>query len=157
MLLSEISPSYNVKRDGSFNLTMFPTSSIPLSLCYTLNRKTIDVVNANSNISALITLPDLIQYIDPTKGIISCNYPAKLYYEIHNKLVEEKKLRIVEEKYISSSAKIAPSAIVGENVIINDNVEISHNVQIFDNTIIGANTFIGPNAVIGTKGMQNLR
>jgi UDP-3-O-[3-hydroxymyristoyl] glucosamine N-acyltransferase len=157
MLLSEISPSYNVKRDGPFNLTMFPGSSIPLSLCYVLTKRIVDVVNANSNISALITLPELIQYIDNTKGIISCEHPTKLYFEIHNKLVEEKKLNLVQEKYISSSAKIASSAIIGENVIINDKVEISHNVQIGDNTIIGANTFVGPNAVIGTKGMQNLR
>jgi UDP-3-O-[3-hydroxymyristoyl] glucosamine N-acyltransferase len=157
ILLSEISPSYNVKRDGPFNLTMFPASSIPLSLCYALNKRTVDIVNANSNITALITLPRLTQYIDNTKGVISCDYPAQLYYEIHNKLVEEKKINLVQEKYISSSAKIASSAVIGENVIINDNVEISHNVQIDDNTIIGANTFVGPNVVIGTKGMQNLR
>jgi UDP-3-O-[3-hydroxymyristoyl] glucosamine N-acyltransferase len=157
MLLSEIASSYNVERNGSFNLTMFPATVIPFSLCYALNKKTVDIINTNSNISALITLPELIQYIDNTKGIVVCSHPAKFYYQIHNKLVEENFFRIVQKRYISPSAKIASSAIVGEKVIINDNVEISHNVQINDNTIIDSDTFVGPNAVIGTKGMQNLK
>jgi UDP-3-O-[3-hydroxymyristoyl] glucosamine N-acyltransferase len=159
MFLSEITGSqkYKIERDGLFNITMFPTSVIPQSMCYALNKKTIDIINANSNISAVIILPELIPFLNSTKGIITSDQPAKLYYEFHNKLVKENFFQLVSEKYISPSAKIASSAIIGENVFIDNNVEISHNVQIDNNTIISADTFIGPNVIIGTKGMQNLK
>lgn len=157
MLLSEITSIENIKIDGFFSITMFPTSNVPQSICYASNKKTIDIINANDNISAVITLPELIPLLNNTKGIMASDQPEKVYYDLHNKLAEQNFFRIVPEKYVSSSAKIASSAIIADNVIIHDNVEISHNVQINNNTIIGAGTFIGPNAIIGTKGMQNLK
>lgn len=157
MLLSEITSLENIIADGFFTITMFPASSVAQSICYASNKKTIDLINANENISAVITLPELIPFVNNAKGIIASNQPAKFYYELHNKLAEQNFFRIVPEKYIAPSAKIASSAIVAEDVFIGDNVEISHYVQINSNTIIHADTFIAPNVVIGTKGMQNLK
>ena len=157
MLLSEIASLKDIKRDGLFSITMFPTSNIPQSICYALSKRTIDIINANNNVSAVITLPELAPFLNSTKGIIASDQPAKFYYDLHNKFVKENFFRIVPEKYISPSAKIASSAVISEDVYIDDNVEISHNVQINSNTIISADTFIGPNVIIGTKGMQNLK
>jgi UDP-3-O-[3-hydroxymyristoyl] glucosamine N-acyltransferase len=127
------------------------------SICYGAKDTVVQKANANDNIVAIITTPELASLVDVNKGLVIHNQPEKLYFELHNYMVENQKMVLVNESFISPNAIIASTAIIGKRVIIHDGVEIEDHVQIKDDTIIGANTYIAQNVVIGAIGMQNLK
>lgn len=157
MLLSDFFLSEHLIRDASFSYTMYPLTSVEESICYGANEIFVQKANANKNIVAIITTPELAYLVDGNKGLVVDNQPDRLYFELHNYMVRNRKMLLVNESFISPHAIIASTAIIGERVIIESGVEISHNVQIEDDTIIGANTYIGQNVIIGAIGMQNLK
>lgn len=157
MQLSQYFKKEQLIRDAIFEKTMFPSTSCPLSICYALQIGTIEKINTNPNISAVLTTRDLATLVNDQKGVIVSNSPEHSYYELHNRLVEEGKMTLIDSPFIAPDAVIASSAIIGKHVIIGEGVEISEGAYVADNTIIGKNTFIGPYAIIGTRGMQNIR
>lgn len=157
MTLDDYFRGQQIVRNAIFKKTMFPSSMEPFSLCYATNEASIKEINNNLNISAVITTSSLSDLIGETKGVVVSSYPQQTYYELHNKLVDENKMVLIESPYFSPNASIASSAIIGDHVIIEDEVEISEFAYIADNTIIGKGTFIGPYAVLGTRGMQNIK
>jgi UDP-3-O-[3-hydroxymyristoyl] glucosamine N-acyltransferase len=136
---------------------MFPVTTKGDSICYGAKDTIVQKANTNDNIVAIITTPDLASMVSDNKGLVVHNQPDKLYFELHNFMVQNQKMILVNESFISPNAIIASTAIIGKHVIIGDGVEIYYNVQIEDNTIIRANTFIGQNVIIGAIGMQNNR
>jgi UDP-3-O-[3-hydroxymyristoyl] glucosamine N-acyltransferase len=136
---------------------MFPATTMGGSICYGAKGTIVQQANANDNIVAIITTPELASLVDVNKGLVIHNQPEKLYFELHNFMVENHKMVLVNESFISPNAIIASTAIIGKRVIIHDGVEIEDYVQIKDDTIIGANTYIAQNVVIGAIGMQNLK
>lgn len=156
MRLGDYFKNTDILRDGLFEKTMFPASFSRQSICYALDEKTIEKINANVNISAVIAKPSLAEMISEEKGVVLSKLPEASYYILHNRLVSEAKMPLIDRPSIASSAIIAHSAIIGRNVIIEDGVEISEGAYIADNSIIREGTFIGPYAIIGTRGMQHL-
>ena len=157
MLLSEFFLLEWIERDATICYTMFPATKLGRSICYGAKDTIVQKANANNNIVAIITTPELAPMVDINKGLVVHAQPDKLYFELHNYMVQNQKMILVNDSFISPNAIIASTAIIGKHVIIGDGVEISHNVQIEDNTIIGTNTFIGQNVIIGAIGMQNLK
>jgi UDP-3-O-[3-hydroxymyristoyl] glucosamine N-acyltransferase len=157
MLLSEFFLSEYIIRDSSFSYTMYPLTSVRESICYGAKDTIVQKANANHNIVAIITTPELASMVDVNKGLVIHNQPEKLYFELHNYMVQNQKMILVNESFISPNAIIASTAIIGKRVVIHDGVEIEDHVQIKNDTIIGANTYIAQNVVIGAIGMQNLK
>lgn len=157
MFLSQFFLPDCIIRDVSFSSTMFPVTTKSESICYGAKETIVQKANANDNIVAIITTPELASLVGINKGLVVHTQPDKLYFELHNYMVQNQKMNLVNESYISPNAIISSTAIIGNHVIIGDGVEISHNVQIEDNSIIGVNTFIGQNVIIGAIGMQNLK
>jgi len=144
-------------RDGCFERTMFPKSSFPSSICYAEDERSIRTINVNPCITTVITTLKWVSEIDSCKGILVSTSPPFDYYNLHNVLVENGAMALIDSPYVSEEAIIAPSAYIGKNVKISEGVEISHGAYIADNTVIGPNTYIGPYAVIGTRGLQNIK
>ena len=157
MLLSQFFLPECIVRDVRFSFTMFPITTKSGSVCYGAKESIVKLANANHNIVAIITTPELASMVDVNKGLVIHNQPEKLYFELHNYMVESQEMILVNESFISPNANIASTAIIGKRVVIHDGVEIEDHVQIKNDTIIGANTYIAQNVVIGAIGMQNLK
>jgi UDP-3-O-[3-hydroxymyristoyl] glucosamine N-acyltransferase len=157
MLLSEFFLLEWIVRDATISYTMFPATKLGGSICYGAKDTIVQKANANDNIVAIITTPELASMVDVSKGLVVHAQPDKLYFELHNYMVQNQKMVLVKDSFISPDVIIASTAIIGKHVIIGDGVEIAHHVQIEDNTVIGANTYIGQNVIIGAIGMQNLK
>ena len=156
MRLSDFFEANVIVRDCSFKFTMFPSTSLPGSVCYALTEPVIATANKNSNIQAIITTEGLAPLVENKKGLVVVEKPHESYYQLHNFVIGRSSEKLVGSGKISGSARIASSSIIGENVIIEDGVEIAHNVIVNENTIIMKGTYIGENVVLGAKGMQNI-
>lgn len=156
MKLSEFANLGKVKRDSSFSLTMNIDSCEPFSLCYMEHPKFAKIINANSNIAAVIVSEDLSKYIDTSKGLLISDNPKLTYFKIHKYIAANFKGLVVKSK-ISDEVSIADTAIIKKRVKIGKGVVIDDYAIIYEDTVIEDNTYIGPGAIIGAKGMQNVR
>lgn len=155
--ISELSLTQEyVKRDGAFNVTLFPDCDTPNALCYLGHKKFAKKINNNPNISVVVTTENLAAMVDDEKGLIVHDKPGQLYYDIHNFLAKNNE-PLVRDAFIHPSAVIAETAILKGNVIIEEGVVIEDYVVIYENTIVGKNTYIGAGAILGNMGMQNIR
>lgn len=123
MLLSEFFLSEYIIRDSSFSYTMYPLTSVRESICYGAKDTIVQKANANDNIVAIITTPELASMVDVNKGLVVHAQPDKLYFELHNYMVQNQKMILVNESFISPNAIITSTAIIGKRVIIHDGVE----------------------------------
>ena len=157
MLLSDFFLSEYVVRNSVISCTMFPSSAVLGSVCYATKEMVIEKANENVHIVAIITTPELGKLVANHKGLVIGAQPEKMYFQLHNFMVANNMLHLIESPFISPEASIASTAIIGKSVQIHAGVEIASNAQIEDGTIIGAGTYIGPNVIIGAAGMQNLQ
>ena len=155
--LKDMAEGGQLAHQGSFRYTMFPGSEDPFSLCYATDKKFLEQAITNPNISCIITTKTNAKKIPSSKGLIITSDPQELYYRIHNKLVIEKKIQLLDETCISKSATIHSSVEIKRNVMIGDDVVIEKDVIIEANTIIKRSSYIGNRVILGSKGMQNNR
>lgn len=158
MILSKFKKYGKLIAEADIEMTMFPGTDRPQSICYALSGKALELVFANSNISAVI-IPKSLQEAALKKadlGILVSDDPQASYYQIHNDLTAQFK-GLVEVTRIADSAQIASSAIIKDRVQIGENVIIEDGAMVFEDSIIGDNTYIGPGAIIGTGGLQHFR
>jgi UDP-3-O-[3-hydroxymyristoyl] glucosamine N-acyltransferase len=156
-LADDIAEGGQIIHPGAFRYTMYPGTKEPFSICYAGGEKFVQQAVANPHISCIITTEKYATKIPASKGLIITDNPQLLYYRIHNKLVSERKVQLLEETCISKTATIHSSVEIRGNVVIEDGVTIEKDVIIEGNTIIKKNTYIGHRVIIGAKGMQNNR
>ena len=123
------------------------------------NEKYISSVLNNPDISAVFTTEEIAARIKSDNiGIVVSDNPEKLFFEVHNYLVEEKFYGEDIENSISRTAVIADNVyIASNNVIIGENVVIEPNVSILGHVKIGNNCYIGAGTVLGGRGFKYYR
>ena len=155
--LADFFPAAELKRDGVFAWTLYPRAARPQALCYALTEEILELVNANPNITCVITAAPLVDRVASGKGVAVAARPQEAYYQLHNRLFREGRMKVHQEHAIHPGAIIAPTAVIGKNVVIGRDVTIGHHAVIEDYSIIGEGTLVGPHACIGSRGMQNTR
>lgn len=139
----------NVIRDGTFEVLGKCLDNPPSQfLTYIEDKKYIDIINKNMQISCVICKKKFVDYILRTDiGIAISEYPKYKFFLLHNQLFKKKGIinrTIGNNCLISPKASLLAAQItIGNNVIIEDNVVIKGNVIIEDNVIIRAGTIIG--------------
>lgn len=115
-----------------------------------LNNPDISAVFTTDRIAALIENDDI--------GLVVSDNPEKLFFEVHNYLVEEKFYGEDIENSISQTAVIADHVyIASKNVIIGEHVVIEPNVTILGHVRIGNHCYIGAGTVLGGRGFKYYR
>ena len=122
-------------------------------LIYVSDDNDICLIQDNKRVSAMIVSESMLGKITKdTLGIIVSDNPKKLFFEIHNKLVDIKFYHKDIVNRIDASASVSDQVYIApKNVIIGKNVVIEPNVTINENVIIGNNCHIGAGTVIGSK------
>lgn len=162
MLLSEIAfLDEFIEKNGNFSNLHMCYSDKESTLTYCEERIFLIRAEKNINISCIIIIPELVSDIPENRfdGIVVCDNPKKLFYEVHNYLVENTDFYNLNiSYYISKTASIHPSAVLAtKNVVIGENVVIGPGVCIFENTIIEDDVVIQANCSIGPDGFQYVR
>jgi len=135
--LADFFPAAELKCDGFFAWTLYPRASRPQALCYALAEDVVDLINANPNITCVITLAALAGRVASGKGVAVSARPQEAYYQLHNRLFREGLMKIHQDNFIHPGASIAPTAVIGQNVVIGDGVTIGPHAVIEDYSIIG--------------------
>ena len=152
LMLSQIS---TCNRDTEVLHTHYANSPLEKSICFVMTLEYIEIANKNPNISAVITTQELSEQVDENKGLIISGNPKKLFFELHNKLLEEGYNSMNVSHYIDKTAQIAESVKIYGNVKIGKNVIIEDFVVVNSNIIIEDNVYIAQNVVLGARGMHN--
>jgi acyl-[acyl carrier protein]--UDP-N-acetylglucosamine O-acyltransferase len=97
----------------------------------------------------------MVDEVTNTKGLVIAKNPKKVFFELHNNLLDAGLNTLRVEDDVNKSVRIADSVKIGRNVKIGKNVVIEDFVVIANNTIIDDNTYIASNVVIGARGMHN--
>lgn len=141
-------------RDKDFLNTYAVGREIESTIAYANDLPTLNAINKISSISTVITNNNLIEKVIESKGVIVSQNPQKDFYNLHNFMVKEGHITLLNEHLIDDTAIISPTAKISKNVIIGKNVIIEDYVIIASNTVIGDDCVIDSFAVIGAKGMQ---
>ncbi len=155
-LLSSFLPESRIRRDAEISLTFRPSATTPGAVCYANTAALVGIANANSNISAVITTPDLADLVAAAKGCVESASPREEFYTLHNALCRsgDNQLR-TEESFVHPTATLAPGVVLGQRVSVGPGVRIGAGAVLEDNTIVGENTVIGAHVVIGGRGLYN--
>lgn len=150
----------DVKRNADFLTIGYPhIKEKKKMLVFIKNKKYINALRGNDNISAVITSEEYSEQIlcSTNCGVLVTENPEKTFYLIHNYLYNKEDFYEKEKNktVIGANADIASNAVIAENnVRIGENVRIEPGVIIMENVKIGNNCLIGANTVIGTRGFQ---
>lgn len=152
--LHEMKGTFILIHEGEFSYTQSPTMATPGALCYAAGKQMLLKAVQNPDVSCIITNKVLAGSIPPGKGVLIADDPRECYFEVHNWLVNEKKIRLLNESSISSKATLHSSVELKGNVVIEDDVVIEKDVILEANTVIRKGACIGNRVIIGAKGMQ---
>ncbi|MBO6792761.1 MAG: hypothetical protein JJ895_02530 [Balneolaceae bacterium] len=147
---------FEVRRNKDFNLTHYATSDIKGSICFVENEGYAIKASKNQNVNVVITTEEFSNSISESKGLIICESPKKLFFEIHNVLASQYSYKNIPNQ-ISETAEIAKTAIIGSGVKIGKETRIGEYSIIEDGTIIGDNVLIENHVIIGGRGMHNTK
>ena len=147
----------NIIKDGDFlNIGHAVVLNEKKLLTFCDDKKYIDIIKNNKNISTLICPPEMVdEFKNYNFGIISSKSPRETFFKIHNLLIPHIKKQntlIAKEAQISNKSTISEFNVkIGKNCIIEENVIIRSNVYIGDNSIIRSGS------IIGGEGFQFLK
>lgn len=139
--------------DGEFSKLGYVDSNVEGTLAYCDTIHYLKKAIANSNITCIITTPELVGLTNPNLGIVSTGNPRTSFYKLHNKLISNGVPKVLPLYGTGTSCKIHPSAIISPRSRIGNHVTISENVVIKDEVEIGDYSFIDANSVIGAEGL----
>jgi UDP-3-O-[3-hydroxymyristoyl] glucosamine N-acyltransferase len=155
MRLSALFPASSIVRDAEVRFTHPPRTTRKKAACYALDDTAVQLANANPNIAAILTTPELANLVHTEKGCSISSAPKAAFYALHNALFRNGSMALHGVSNIHPTAKIAATVVIGKNVIIESGVTIGAHAVLEDFTIVGAETLIGPHAVIGGRGLQD--
>lgn len=153
--MNQLSNYYECERDADVKFTHYANSKLNNTICFVLSLEYLKLANGNDNISAVITTPELAEYVVAKKGLVISDNPKRDFFNIHNMLLRDGFNDLSLEYDIDPSATIATTVKINGKVRIGKNVVIEDYAVINENTIIEDNTYIAQNVVIGARGMHN--
>jgi len=150
--LEEFIDKKHIIKDGLFDITAPADAATGNKiLCYAITKEYIDLANANSHVSCVITNAKFADSVQG-KALVVHDEPIILFGQIVNKLIENGVFEPSMNYGISDSASIDPTAIVSKKCRIGNNVSIGRHSIVEDYTIIEDDVVIGDNVVIGCPG-----
>lgn len=138
----------------TYNFSNFGTvdTKIPNTLTYLFDEGYLKELNNNTNVSVVITTPELVSKINKNIQVIEHNDPVSLFYEKFIQYVKEKKF---EETKISKNSSVSNRAIISDyGVIIEDNVVIEDGAIIKQGVVIKKDSIVRSGAIIGGDGFE---
>lgn len=115
-------------------------------------------IENNKTIVGIITTREIANKLQKEYGLLVVENPKKVFFELHNKLVDKKFYFKNKKNEISDKAFISPKAILGKsNIIIEDNVIVEAGVIVYPNVTIKAGAVIKGGTVLGADGFQYLK
>ena len=149
---SDIFTLDNTQKDFNFKQFGMLNTKLNNTIVFLNNKKSLNQINKNSNISGVITTEEFISYIEPSKGIIISQDPMSLFYSKYIDLFSRIKY---DNSYFAPNAKISSRAIIAQSgVIIKNNVIIEEGVIIKEGVEIGENSIIRAGCIIGGEGFE---
>lgn len=120
--------------------------------------KYLDEIEKNKTIVGIITTEVIAKELDRKYGIVVAENPRKVFFELHNKLVDENFYFKKGRNRISEKATVSEKSMIREyNIVIEEGVIIEDNVTIYPNTIIKKNSIIRSGSRIGGDGFEFTR
>lgn len=148
----------NIVKDADFDMLGMITTTYSKEqvLVFLMDEKYLPALLENRNVTSIITTPNNLSLISTLNyGIILADNPKKLFYEIHNHLVDNQKYWNSFDKSIDNSSTISPKSIIADkNVTIGKNCIIEDGVIINEGVIMGDNVIIRSGTILGTTGFQ---
>ena len=153
--LKRLSDSFSITeilRDSAYAYLDEAGTVHPNSLVFCQNLAFLEIANANPNVVAIITTPELATEACAPGVAVSTN-PRLAFFRIYRQVA------VADMAYSPSAfgqgtgCNIHSSAVVSSRTRIGNHVTIAANAVVEDFVEIGDNTYIGANAVIGAEGM----
>lgn len=153
--LSDYFSTAELLREGGFSNLDEAGATQSDALVFCQNLAYLEMANANSNVVAVITLPELAADVSASGVAISAN-PRLSFFRIYRQVVAAGLTYPAMMFGQGAGCNIHPSAVVSPRTRIGDHVTIAANAVIEDFVEIGDRTYIGANAVIGAEGMMTV-
>jgi UDP-3-O-[3-hydroxymyristoyl] glucosamine N-acyltransferase len=125
-------------------------------LAYAGSKKFILAAANNRLVTAILTTPELAEFVPAGLGVLTCEDPFTAFFEAHIYLVTHTEFYWKNfENDIHPEAEISPHAIIApRNVRIGKGSVIEAGVVIKERTIIGENSVICANCVVSNEGFE---
>lgn len=149
--------SGHLASDGEFRCLAFATEQEQTGFLTFLEREKFLPSLENSNISCVLTTPELAEKIPAhIHGVFLCERPKAALFEIHNYLAAGTEYAGPSfPTKIGKDCHISPLAAVdAENVVIGDRVTIEPFAVVKGRVTIGNDVIIRAGAVVGCKGFS---
>jgi UDP-3-O-[3-hydroxymyristoyl] glucosamine N-acyltransferase len=153
--LSDYFSAAELLRDGSFAHLDEAGTVQPRSLVFCQNLAFLETANANRNVTAVITTPELAAEVRAPGVAVSVN-PRLAFFRIYRQFVAAGLAYPPMAFGMGEGCDIHPSAVVSPRTRIGSRVTIAANAVIEDFVEIGDGSYIGANAVIGAEGMMTV-
>ena len=153
--LSDSFSTTEILRDGAFAYLDEAGTTQPNSLVFCQNLAFLEIANANPNVVAVITTPELATEACAPGLAVSAN-PRLAFFRIYRQVAVADLAYPTKAFGQGVGCNIHPSAVVSSRTRIGNPVTIAANAVIEDFVEIGDNTYIGANAVIGAEGMMTV-
>lgn len=153
--LSAYFPAATVVRDGAFSYLDEAGTIQRDSLVFCQNLAFLETANANPNVTAVITTPELATEAR-MPGVVACADPRLAFFRLYSRLVADNKAYPPMAFGLGEGCDIHPGAVISPRSHIGNNVTIAANAVIEDYVEIGDGSYIGANAVIGAEGMMTV-
>lgn len=150
-----------ISRTGVFDALGLSNATHPNSLTFLDNRKFLQEVLQNTNITGIITLASYEEEILKKKSnltVIVSDDPRHDFFVLQNLFAEAAREKNTVKSQIHPSAKIHSTAYIAEfNVVIGENVIVEPHVSVLEDVEIGANSIIRAGVVLGAEGFEHKR
>lgn len=125
-------------------------------LCVPANTASlIDQAAENSDVSAIVCLPKLVENVPSGLGVIAAASPLDVVFRNHIACFERGECWAGKPSSVAPSATVHPGAhIAATDVVIGERTVVGAGVVIESNSRIGDDCVIGPGVVIGGNGFE---
>lgn len=158
MALSDVAHATDmlVERDGTFSSLGYLQHERPLQLCYLEGEAHVEECLSRSNITCVITTPDVATRLPSSLGVAVTEEPRAAFFSIHQHLYRETEFYgTTFQTEIAGSAIVHPRAFVAStNVRIGDGCLIEPNATVLENSILDDRVTVRAGAVIGSQGFE---
>ncbi|MDE9449057.1 hypothetical protein J3R80_01060 [Aliiroseovarius sp. Z3] len=149
--LATVVPGAHVKGQAHVGRTDFASARFPKSLVLAATQRFLREALENSNVSAVVTTPDLAGHLTGSCGAVVADDPTRTFYLLHNHMAASG-MRPDLVPGISSKADIHPKAIIEENVSIADGACVEAGAIVRSGSVLSEGVLVGAGAIIGADG-----
>ncbi|WP_460158336.1 DapH/DapD/GlmU-related protein [Pseudomonas sp. S3_E11] len=151
-------PAEHILNSGVFTHLDETDAQTPGALVYCQNFHYLHKALAMPNVACVLCPESLKDEVLATeKSIVFCTDPRTSFFQLYNRLAEEKTCTTTQTFIVGENCTLHPSAVISPLAKLGNNVEISANAVIEGPVEIGDNVYVGSNAVVGAEGLITLR